>query len=235
MANSNPARLPSESYRLARNSWSTSEAAARYPSAYGNRPRHRRERRAILEALQFIPPGSTVLDLPCGTGRATGLLLQRGLRPTAADVSPEMVQLAEENLRKRKQSGEFPDAAHVKFCVCDVMATGFETDRFDAVFCNRLLHHYAESPTRRAALGELRRICRGPLVVSFFNSFALDALARRLRQLLGIPKKHGVDPRTSISLATFAADAAAAGLKIEATIPARWGISQQWYAVLRRQ
>jgi hypothetical protein len=71
-------------------------------------------------------------------------------------------------------------------------------------------------------------------VVSFFNSFSLDALARRLRKLAHISKRHGVDPRASIPLGTFAADAAAAGLAIEARLPARWGISQQWYLVLRR-
>lgn len=97
----------------------------------------------------------------------------------------------------------------------------------DAIFCNRLLHHFAQPETRRAALTELGRIARGPLVVSFFNSFALDALVRRLRKQRGIRKRHGVDPRSAVPLRTFAADAAAAGLRIDAKIPARWGVSQQ--------
>jgi hypothetical protein len=73
------------------------------------------------------------------------------------------------------------------------------------------------------------------VIVSFFNSFSVDAVLRRLRQAVGIHKKHGVeDPRACIPMRVFASDVAAAGLRIEAKIPARWGISQQWYLVLRR-
>jgi SAM-dependent methyltransferase len=234
MASLRTANAPGESYRLARQTFATEEAAAGYPNVYGPLARHQREQRTIRRALEHIPRGASVLDLPCGTGRATRLLLERGFRVTGADASPPMVRAARENYQSLRHSGEFPDAEDVTFSVRDVMGTGFETDQFDAVFCNRLLHHFAESPTRRAALAELARICRGPIVVSFFNSFSLDAIARRLRKLVHIPKRHGVDPRASISLGTFAADAAAAGLAIEAKMPARWGISQQWYLVLRR-
>jgi SAM-dependent methyltransferase len=228
------ANAPGESYRLVRQTFATEEAAAGYPNAYGPLARHQREQRTIRKALEYIPRGASVLDLPCGTGRATRLLLERGLRVTGADASPPMVRAARENFQRLKLSGEFPDVEDVTFNVRDVMGTGFETDEFDAVFCNRLLHHFIESPTRRAALAELRRICRGPMVVSFFNSFSLDALVRRLRKLAHIPKRHGVDLRGCVSLGTFAADAAAAGLAIEAKMPARWGVSQQWYLVLRR-
>jgi SAM-dependent methyltransferase len=203
MASLRTANAPGESYRLARQTFATEEAAAGYPNAYGPLARHQREQRTIRRALEYIPRGASVLDLPCGTGRATRLLLERGFRVTGADASPPMVRAARENYQSLKHSGDFPDAE-------------------------------AEPPTRRAALAELARICRGPIVVSFFNSFSLDALARRLRKLAHISKRHGVDPRASIPLGTFAADAAAAGLAIEARLPARWGISQQWYLVLRR-
>lgn len=235
MSTTRTADIADRTYHVARETFSTDAAAAKYPSAYGAKPRHRREQRAILKALEYIPRGASVLDLPCGTGRLTPMLLRHGLQVTGGDASPPMVVAARQNYQKLRESGEFSGSEPVDFDVRDVMDTGFETNQFDAVFCNRLLHHFAESPTRRAALAELRRICRGPVIVSFFNSFSLDAVARRLRQTVGIRKKRGVeDPRACIPMRVFASDVAAAGLRIEAKIPARWGVSQQWYLVLRR-
>ncbi len=43
------------------------------------------------EILDELPPGATVLELGCGTGRLTRPLLARGLRVTAVDNSPEML------------------------------------------------------------------------------------------------------------------------------------------------
>jgi hypothetical protein len=113
----------------------------------------------------------------------------------------------------------------------DILATGYADDEFDAVTCIRLFHHFYESETRRRALGELRRICRGPIVVTFRNAFALDyfkywmnGLRRRTHlHILPIPMK------------TFAAEIAAAGLQVDKRIAVRWGISSRWFLVLRRR
>ncbi len=225
-------RVAGGSYAKVRDRFSTVEAAARYPAAYGRGGRHRRERAAILRALRYVPQGAWVLDLPCGTGRGTRLLVEQGYRVTAADASEPMVAQARHNEQQfRSQSAGI---SPVEFAVCDVMATGFAEGRFDAVFCNRLLHHFREPEARRTALAELSRICRGPLVASFFNRFALDTLGARLRHLVWGPGLAARLRREAIPMRVFAADVAAAGLRIEATVAARWGISRQWYVVLRK-
>jgi len=217
------------SHAMTLDRFGTAEAAARYPSVYGTRRRHRRERETILLTFRHIPDGARVLDLPCGTGRVTRLLLEHGFHVTAADASEPMVRLAREN--HRQFQGDTSPAPDATFEVRDVMQTGYANDRFDAVFCNRLLHHFSEPATRRTALAELRRVCTGPLIVSFFNAFSLDAAAFRLRHFI---RRTTPNDRIPISLQTFAADATDAGLRIEATLPVRWGISPQWYVVLRR-
>src|SRR6185312_7603690 len=60
----------------------------------------RLERRALLRALSVVPRGSQVLDLPCGTGRLAEILLENGYRVIGADISQEMLNVAQERLRR---------------------------------------------------------------------------------------------------------------------------------------
>src|SRR6185295_17330011 len=162
-----------DSHRIAVERFSRQSKADKYPSEYGKGWRDRREKTCIVKCLEAIPAGSRVLDLPCGTGRLTQLLVSRGYRVTGADVSEPMLAHAREKYREfqRQQGGKAPN---VQFEIRDVLATGFNTDQFDGITCIRLLHHFDDRETRRRALKELRRICRGPIIASYLNSFALD-------------------------------------------------------------
>lgn len=208
------------SHQAALRRFGMAEVAARYPSAYQPRGRDRREQRAIARALNHVPAGARVLDLPCGTGRLLRLLTERGYRVTAVDASRAMLDGA---------AGQSFDAnANVTFAAADVLRLPFADCSFDAVICNRLFHHFTEATTRQRAFRELRRVCNGPLIVSFFNSFALDALKRRIRY-----HWRGTAPtdRVPISSAALEADARAAGLEVVQLIAVRWGISSHWYAI----
>lgn len=234
-----------------RERFDTQAAAAGYPDAYHETWKDRAERASILAALADVSSGSRVLDLPCGSGRLTQLLCQRGFVVTGADSSPHMVARAQENFRRLRQladgrsarfssghaelapnfqTGSAEEAPLAEFFVRDVMQTRFADREFDAVISNRLFHHFSEPAVRQRALAELARICRGPLVVSFFNSFALDSLRFRLKWLLR--GRRPVD-RIPISLGGFLEDGAAVGLSAERTIATRWGISPMWYVVFR--
>jgi 2-polyprenyl-3-methyl-5-hydroxy-6-metoxy-1,4-benzoquinol methylase len=63
-----------------------------------------RELRAIRK---LVPPGSTVLDYGCGTGRTTLDLLRRGCTVTACDISPNMLALAEAKTAEMGFEAEF--------------------------------------------------------------------------------------------------------------------------------
>ncbi|MFO0789371.1 MAG: class I SAM-dependent methyltransferase [Pirellulales bacterium] len=220
----------SASHQLARERFGRRSLADKYPSEYSNRFRDRREKACILKCLDMIPPGSRVLDLPCGTGRMTRILVDRGYKVTGADGSEAMLGHARENYKAyRRQNSNAPE---VPFSVRDVLSTGFKNDEFDGVACIRLFHHFDEAETRRQALRELARICHGPIVVTFLNSFALDRVASWFKSRLRGKKQRSQLP---ISMATFAADIAAADLKIDKKVAAHWGISSRWFLVLSRQ
>lgn len=53
----------------------------------------RRDEAALLELVD-APPGTTLLDVGCGSGHHARLLVERGLRVSVVDLSPEMVALA---------------------------------------------------------------------------------------------------------------------------------------------
>jgi ubiquinone/menaquinone biosynthesis C-methylase UbiE len=166
-----------------------------------------------------------VLDIPSGTGRLLPFLRDMGFQVVEADSSRHMIGLC----RHYAEDQGLSDGT--EFRVEDALATRFADDAFDAVLCNRLLHHFREPDVRRRCLRELRRICRGPLVVSFFCSLSFDAATFHIRNRL-----HGeaATDRIPISRRTFVADAAAARLEVVRMMMARPGISKQWYAVLER-
>lgn len=192
--------------------------------------KNRREMACIVAALEGLPAGSRVLDLPCGSGRLEAMLVDRDFEVVAADYSIPMIEVA----RACHAEGVLANPARrerLRFEQQDIMNTTFEDDSFDAVICNRLFHHYPEPHTRRRALAELARICRGRLIVSYYDNFALSALKFHLVHWL-----RGVEPvdRVPISSADFRADYEAVGLRCVRTLPVRYGISPQTYLVLDR-
>ena len=202
----------------------TAEAAEKYSRSLPGTTTHRREARCIRKALGELPRGSKVIDLPCGTGRLLPLLNNMGFHITASDSSKHMVELARNYAEKVAINTN-----QVRFLVANVFETPFEDNEFDGVICNRLIHHFPASDDRRNALAELKRICKGPIVVSFFCNLAYDSVVFHFRNAISREK---ASDRIPIGYGVFARDVAASGLRIKKTCAARPGISKQWYALL---
>lgn len=220
----------SASYHESLTRWSTSHAAREYPSAFGHSFRDRCELKCIQRFAAELPPGSRVLDIPCGTGRLTSILRACGHRVVGADCSEHMVQSARRNWLER--GGKADPSGNPEFEVRQALQTGFDDKSFDAVVCNRLFHHFRESATRTAVFREFGRICRGPMLVSFFNTFALDAARLRIKHVL---QRRTPTDRIPIPLSRIVSDARTAGLEVAATQAVMWGISPMWYLVLRNR
>ena len=152
------------------NKWSshrTSNYGWDIPGSNGVRRKDRREKQCIAKGLAHTPQGALVLDLPCGTGRMYSLLKDLGYRVVSADSSEYMVEFA----RQRVECSAVNENHLQDNClVADILQTDFADKQFDAVICNRLFHHFSEPQTRQKALLELKRICTGPIIVSFFSN-----------------------------------------------------------------
>jgi len=101
----------------------------------------RRLRLRALDLLQLLP-GMRVLELGCGTGGITRLLLERGMSVTAVDISNQMLARA----RWRAPQAEF---------VCKGLQEFEPKGVFDCVLFAFVLHELT-TPARRAVLSLAR-------------------------------------------------------------------------------
>ena len=219
-----------DSYTDAKERFSQDSTAKRYPSEYRqNNKKDQREKSAILKTLSYLSPGADVLDFPCGAGRLTRLLLDNGFSVRGADVSPGMVEQATRNYgRFRNTLSTESQRQDVQFDLEDIMSTDYKDNEFDAVICNRLFHHFTESETRVKALRELHRIASDKVIISYFNSFTLDAKWRRIRNWM---KNHQPTDRIPISSEQFNSELELTGFKIIGTVDMWKYVSQMCYVI----
>ena len=113
---------------------------------------------AILELAQ-IREGMRVLDLACGSGEPS-LSLASAVGPTghvvATDIVPGMLEIAEENARRKSLS-------NIEFRIADAEAIPFPDESFDAVTC-RFGAMFFSDPER--AMIEARRVLKNMGVVA---------------------------------------------------------------------
>lgn len=112
--------------------------------------------------------GLSVLEIGCGRGVGTEIILTRfgASFVLAFDLDPEMVQLAQERLRR------FGDRVRVE--VGDAAALPTEDKQFDAVFDFGIIHHI---PEWRRGVREVARVLR-PGGGFFFEEVTKHALDR---------------------------------------------------------
>lgn len=168
----------------------------KFDRSLSRRLSHRRERalvaRAVDEALTLLPPvlpdpdGPILLDLPCGAGRFSPLLAARAARYQPADHSPAMLALAREAL----EGAGLADRAAAGVVVDAREPLPFADRSFDLVCCIRLLHHFREPVDRARILSGLRRVARGPLVLTWLDAGSVKQRLHALRcALSGAPSR----------------------------------------------
>lgn len=104
-----------------------------------------------LQELGGTVPGATVLEVGCGRGVGTRLILEEfgAARVDAFDLDPHMVELAR---RRLACQGE-----RVRLWVGDVTRIAVPDAAYDAVFDFAIIHH---APDWRAALAEIHRVLK---------------------------------------------------------------------------
>nr|WP_320050020.1 methyltransferase domain-containing protein [uncultured Desulfuromonas sp.] len=191
--------------------------------------RNRSEWNCIKKALKKVSEGAHVLDLPCGSGRLEPLLEKLGYLVTAADYSKHMVDTAMMSYMERTGCSELPPS--MRFTQSDVMHMDFTDGEFDAVICNRLLHHYPTSGLRQKVLKECARVSKGVVIISYFDNAALSSLRFHLKNLL---LSRTPTDRIPIWYGTLKQDLNAAGLRCTSKYRVHKGVSPQTYLLLER-
>jgi ubiquinone/menaquinone biosynthesis C-methylase UbiE len=158
------------------------------------------ELKTLAKLVQHLPAKASLLDVPCGTGRIAQVLLEWGFRVTAADISQEMIHVAQSRMaaagRKLPAMRGSADALP------------FTDESFDAVLSMRFLPHISSEP-RRLMLKEMARVSRR--WVFFSNSFSSGwyKSRRAVKRRLG----HQAPTRYPVTESEIREDLRYAGLK----------------------
>ncbi len=115
--------------------------------------------RAIRRAFRAISDErlARVLDIPCGTGRATVVAQEFGSTVLGVDISPAMMG------RARHRPGLESD---VPFICANISHQPFATSSIDCVMAIRLMMHL-DAASRQAALREMARVSREHIIVEY--------------------------------------------------------------------
>jgi len=187
----------------------------------------RREEKYVARALKAVPHGTSVLNWPCGCSRLLPLLKKLGYGVTSTDAYSEAIG------RIRLYGGLLgEDCVGDKddFKVVNIFQTGFEDDHFYAAIVNQLFC-LPESQIRQLILTELRRICCGPIVVSFFCNTMIyeNPFCQKLKS-----HETGTQHRFHFSRRIFAEEVHKCGMTVEKWVPRFCLRSRQACVVLVR-
>lgn len=165
-----------------------------------------------------------VLDLPCGYGRFSELLLDAGYEQINCDISQSMVERAcarNQELYAGPGWGAVADAKQ---------GLPFVTETFSLVFSMRFFHHLHDQEARKAILKEFSRVSRGWVIVSFYQTNSLHVLQRHFRSKI-------TKSSTRIKMLSrqdFVREAALAGLTVVRISPLIKGLHSQHLALLKK-
>jgi ubiquinone/menaquinone biosynthesis C-methylase UbiE len=151
--------------------------AIKYHDKHRNTLSHRlsnwREQTMAAKALTLAGHPTTVLDLPCGTGRFWPMLAKKKARTIlAADNSMSMLSVAHEVTPPEL-------LARVKTFQCSAFDIQIANASVDHIFCMRLLHHIIRPEDRLAILKEFHRVTRDTVAVSLWVDGNYKTIRRR--------------------------------------------------------
>ncbi len=184
---------------------------------------HGREMRILRRILHKIGPSShPVLDIPCGYGRFSKLLKEKGYSLINSDLSFHMVKRA---LEKHEDPGVI-----LGVVVDAKKGLPFKQDVFFLLFSMRFFHHVHEKDEREVILKKFLRITSDWVVLSYYQKNLLHILQRKLRRRV-MRKKTRIK---MVSRREFHEEIKGAGLRVIKVYPVFRGMHAHHIALLRK-
>ncbi len=185
---------------------------------------HKREQKILKKILRAVESeNKIVLDIPCGYGRFSDLLHEKGFSITNCDISLSMVERAVEKSQKFRGFPSWGIIANAK------EGLPLKDYTFGLILCMRFFHHIHDKNERIAVLKEFSRVSARWVIVSYYQMNSLHRIQRKIRKAL---KKS----RTRISMITrqdFKDNVRSGGLSVIKVFPLLRGIHAQHIALLK--
>ena len=138
--------------------------------------KHGAEMALIEKGFGLLKEVKNVLDAPCGVGRATIWLAQRGYQTTGVDLGKAAVQVTRKEILKH-------GLAATAF-VDNIEQMSFEDQAFDAILCFRLFHHFPNQTIRGNIVRELCRVSKRYVLISYLSPWSPTSMRRKIRKKL---------------------------------------------------
>ena len=155
--------------------YNSTRGAESYKADYQNKLHRKwsdkRERALLTRYFAQVGHVGSILDLPSGHGRLSGLLKNHCDRLVEGDWSFTMVSL------NQKDHGR----DHRHYVRASALEIPFADRTFDAVVSFRLSHHLETQELRERHLRELFRVAKKHVIVTWFSATSLKNMLRELR------------------------------------------------------
>ena len=155
--------------------YNSTRGAEAYKADYQNKLHRKwsdkRERALLTRYFAQVGHVGSILDLPSGHGRLSGLLKNHCDRLVEGDWSFTMVSL------NQKDHGR----DHRHYVRASALEIPFADRTFDAVVSFRLSHHLETQELRERHLRELFRVAKKHVIVTWFSATSLKNMLRELR------------------------------------------------------
>jgi len=139
--------------------------------------KHAAEMALISRALDQLPSlPHTWLDAPCGVGRATILMANRGLDVTGVDLGEGALHVAQQAVKHQALNARIEKA--------DLLDLPYSERQFDGLLCFRLIHHLPTPQHRREIIDELCRVTNDTVLISYLSPWSPTSAKRTLRRYL---------------------------------------------------
>ncbi|MCE9593196.1 MAG: class I SAM-dependent methyltransferase [Planctomycetes bacterium] len=202
-----------------RDKWRDADVAKRYAGGRFASARARDRDPKLVAALLALatPKPTSVLDVPCGTGRLFETLDAHAGKIVGLDASRDMLLHA----REASRAVVHGDALHLPL----------RDGAFDAVVCCRLAHHLHRSDDLTRLCFELARVSRRWVILSFWDSASLPAWRTRV----GLKRDEGARGRLARSRREIAQHLESAGLEPRVFRSALRFVSQQTFVLAEKR
>jgi SAM-dependent methyltransferase len=179
-----------------------------------------RESRLIRRLIRRVGRSRTVLELPCGGGRLTPAFADSADLVIEADVAIGQVRYGRANSAiATPRLWMTASAFHIPLRDASV----------DGAVCVRLSHHLPTAAERERLFGELLRVSRRFVIVTWFDRHSLKNLTYRLRHPF-----RGGPPKLSMTRSEVASLARAGGARLVDVAPlSRFGSGHRYGLLIK--
>lgn len=153
---------------------------------FKNKPADPRVEKRLRELKESAGHELTALDLGCGGGRHTELLITLGFATHAVDVNPAMLRcvknrVGSQNLKSLKRAS--------------IIKLPFHDSYFDVVVTTGVLHQAKNIAEYEQAISELSRVLKteGVVCLNIFTSAKIDPTYKKMNKAFAYQTKEGLD------------------------------------------